>query len=169
MIGAQPCTSFIRLVKRPDAGTVHACLTPSRSTHPSQPNNLLAQALSAPRLPRYAAARVWIIVDSARPRTGRACFERTLFRTRWLSPSTIAKIPGRRVAEVALGQPQHLLAGEGFDVSSDVGHDLGGDVFAVLFDVRHPVVRGVRPALPVPQQQDRSGRGKRVTDRLPIL
>jgi hypothetical protein len=62
-----------------------------------------------------------------------------------------------------------LFIGQGVDISSYVGHDLGSDVFAVFFRVRDKLVRGVRLALPVTQEQDRPCWSKRITDLFPIL
>ena len=71
-------------------------------------------------------------------------------RTTWLSPTAVPEISQGWLAKIILGQAQNLCLIQVVDVDADVRHHLGGNVFAVLLDIGHPMVSGIRPAFAVP-------------------
>ena len=75
----------------------------------------------------------------------------------------------RHLAEVDLGEPQHLPLVDVVDVDSHVSHQLRRDSRVVLLDVRHPVVGCVGPAVPVTEEEDRARGRERLGDVLPVL
>src|SRR5580700_5533352 len=86
-----------------------------------------------------------------------------------LTPAPVSEVLAGFVAEVQLGEPEHLIIGQGINVDTDVGHDLCGDIGTMLFGIRHKMVGRIRPALSMPKEQNCCRRSERVAELLPVL
>jgi len=75
----------------------------------------------------------------------------------------------RCLAEVTLCQAEQLSFINVVDVDSDVGDQFGRDVWAVLLDVAHPVMRRVGFASAMTEHENCTGGSHCLGDRLPVL
>ena len=84
------------------------------------------------------------------------------------TPAVVTEVALWRFVEVDLCEAQHLVLIDMVDVDTHVSHQLRRDIWAMLFDVRHPLVRRVGLAFAMTEDEDRSGGSELLGDLVPV-
>lgn len=84
------------------------------------------------------------------------------------TPARVSEVAPWPFTEVDLCQPKHLFRIQVVDVDANVGHQLGGNIPMVLFDVGNPVMGRIGFAFAVTEDEDRTRRRQLHADLSPV-
>ena len=84
------------------------------------------------------------------------------------TPAVVSEVAPWSLVKVDLCEPQYLLSIDMVDVDTHIGHQFRCDIPAMLLDVRNPVVRCVRLALAMTEDEDCPGECEFIGDFFPV-